>query len=153
MAALSAQVSAAYATASNEMLLQHYGFVDMQNINNGYTADILDFIEQNVIDQPNEEQLQAVRADAGLTKALTQVPLLSSHAAASAASYHHSLITDVCQAGFSAQRLGMYRRNQLPPCKSVRSCFAALCFHVLRSCLHLCHSYKEEVHTVLPVSQ
>ena len=84
-----AQVTAAYATASNEMLLQHYGFVDMQNVNNEYTADILDFIEQNVIDQPNEEQLQAVQTDGGLKKALTQVLQLSPHAATSAASYLH----------------------------------------------------------------
>ena len=73
--AVAAQVTAAYATATNEILLQHYGFVDMHNIHDEYTANILDFIEETVIDQPNEEQLQAVRADPKLSQALSQVLL------------------------------------------------------------------------------
>ncbi len=67
------QVTAAYATASNEVLLQHYGFVDMDNAHDEYTADILSFIEENVIDQPNEEQLQDVYASPALKIALSKV--------------------------------------------------------------------------------
>ena len=67
-------MTAAYATASNEVLLQHYGFVDTDNTNDVYTANILEFVEQNVIDQPNEEQLQDVHSKAALKTALTEVP-------------------------------------------------------------------------------
>lgn len=70
---LSLQVTAAYSTASNEVLLQHYGFVDMENTHDVYTANALDFIEQTAIDQPNEEQLQAVQASPALSTALIQV--------------------------------------------------------------------------------
>lgn len=66
-------MTAAYATASNEVLLQHYGFVDTDNTNDVYTANILEFVEQNVIDQPNEEQLQDVHSKAALKTALTEV--------------------------------------------------------------------------------
>ena len=74
------QVTAAYATASNEVLLQHYGFVDMDNAHDEYTADILSFIEENVIDQPNEEQLQDVYASPALKTALSQVLTKLAHA-------------------------------------------------------------------------
>ena len=67
------QVTAAYATAPNEVLLQHYGFVDMENAHDEYTANILSFIEESVIDQPNNEQLQDVHGNPALKQALTQV--------------------------------------------------------------------------------
>ena len=67
------QVTAAYATAPNEVLLQHYGFVDMENAHDEYTANILSFIEESVIDQPNEEQLRDVYAKPALKQALAQV--------------------------------------------------------------------------------
>ncbi|KAA6428995.1 MAG: hypothetical protein FRX49_01105 [Trebouxia sp. A1-2] len=71
------EVTAAYATASNEVLLQHYGFVDMDNAHDEYTADILSFIEENVVEQPNEEQLQDVHASPALKTALSQAKLTS----------------------------------------------------------------------------
>ncbi|DBA96971.1 TPA: hypothetical protein ACH3X1_001295 [Trebouxia sp. C0004] len=71
------EVTAAYATASNEVLLQHYGFVDMDNAHDEYTANILSFIEENVIDQPNEEQLQDVYASPVLKSSLSQAKLTS----------------------------------------------------------------------------
>ena len=69
------QVTAAYATATNEVLLQHYGFIDADNSYDYYSANILDFIEQTVIDQPNEEQLQEVHKRPALRNALTEVRL------------------------------------------------------------------------------
>lgn len=69
------EVTAAYATASNEVLLQHYGFVDVENAHDEYTADILSYVEENVIDQPNEEQLQDVYASPALKTALSQAKL------------------------------------------------------------------------------
>ena len=66
-------MTAAYAAAPNEVLLQHYGFVDVENAHDEYTANILSFIEESVIDQPNEEQLRNVHANPALKQALAQV--------------------------------------------------------------------------------
>lgn len=66
-------MTAAYATAPNEVLLQHYGFVDVENAHDEYTANILSFIEESVIDQPSEEQLRDVHAHSALKQALAQV--------------------------------------------------------------------------------
>lgn len=67
------QVTAAYATATNEVLLQHYAFVDSENINDFYPVNILDFIKQTAMDQPGEEQLQDLQKRPALRKALTEV--------------------------------------------------------------------------------
>ena len=80
------QVTAAYATASNEVLLQHYGFVDVDNAHDEYTADIPSFIEDNVIEQPNEEKLQKVYASPALKTALSQVLTSLAHARVQTAS-------------------------------------------------------------------
>lgn len=45
----------------------------MDNAHDEYTADILSFIEENVVEQPNEEQLQDVHASPALKTALSQV--------------------------------------------------------------------------------
>ena len=79
-------MTAAYATASNEVLLQHYGFVDMDNAHDEYTADVLSFIEENMIDQPNQEQLQDVYASPALKTALSQVLTHLAHAKGQTAS-------------------------------------------------------------------
>ncbi len=89
------QVTAAYATASNEVLLQHYGFVDVDNAHDEYKADILSFIEENVIDQPNEEQLQDVYASPALKTALSQVLTNLAHAQEQTASVLLLLENDV----------------------------------------------------------
>jgi hypothetical protein len=89
------QVTAAYATASNEVLLQHYGFVDVDNAHDEYKADILSFIEENVVDQPNEEQLQDVHASPALKTALSQVLTNLAHAQEQTASVLLFLENDV----------------------------------------------------------
>lgn len=67
------QVTAAYATARNEVLLQHYGFVDTENMNDFYLANIVEFVKQTAADQPNEENLQEIANRPVLQKALTEV--------------------------------------------------------------------------------
>lgn len=66
-------MTAAYATATNEVLLQHYGFVDTENTNDFYLANIVEFVKQTAADQPNEENLQEIAKRPILQKALTEV--------------------------------------------------------------------------------
>ena len=67
------QVTAAYATATSQVLLQQYAFVDPENTNDFYPVNILEYVEQTAIDQPGEEQLQDLRKRPALRKALTEV--------------------------------------------------------------------------------
>ena len=66
-------MTAAYASAANAVLLQHYGFVDTENTNDFYLANIVEFIKQSAVDQPNEENLQELAKRPVLQKALTEV--------------------------------------------------------------------------------
>ena len=66
-------MTAAYASAANEVLLQHYGFVDTENTNDFYLANIVEFVRQTAVDQPNEESLQELAKHPILQKALTEV--------------------------------------------------------------------------------
>ena len=75
---LHVQVTVAFAPARNEELLQHRGFVETDNLHDFYLANILEFVKQTAIDQPNEEQLQEVLRRPALLKALTEVTQQSS---------------------------------------------------------------------------
>ncbi|KAL3142193.1 hypothetical protein ABBQ38_002543 [Trebouxia sp. C0009 RCD-2024] len=69
------QVTAAFAPARNEELLQHRGLVETDNIHDFYMANVLEFVKQTAVDQPNEEQLQEVDKRPALLKALTEARL------------------------------------------------------------------------------
>ncbi|KAL3142195.1 hypothetical protein ABBQ38_002545 [Trebouxia sp. C0009 RCD-2024] len=68
----SSQVTAAFAAARNEELLQHHGFVETDNIHDFHMANVLEFDRQTAVDQPNEEQLQEDVKRPALLKALTE---------------------------------------------------------------------------------
>lgn len=67
------QVTAAFAPARNEELLQHRGFVEIENTHDYYVANVLEFVKQTATDQPDEEQLQQVVKRPALRRALTEV--------------------------------------------------------------------------------
>ncbi|KAL3152612.1 hypothetical protein ABBQ32_001629 [Trebouxia sp. C0010 RCD-2024] len=69
------QVTAAFAPARNEELLQHRGFVEIENTHDYYVANVLEFVKQTATDQPDEEQLQQVVKRPALRRALTEARL------------------------------------------------------------------------------
>lgn len=68
------QIKHSYSAKPNEDFLQYYGFVDSDNVNDVYTADVLQWVTQHF--QMAEEQLQAVEADAAALWSLQQVALV-----------------------------------------------------------------------------
>ncbi len=65
------QVKHSYGAKPNEDFLQYYGFVDTENVNDAYTADVLQWVTQH--HQLEPERVQALEKDVPALKALQQV--------------------------------------------------------------------------------
>ena len=67
------QVYHSYGDKSNDVLLLFYGFVEMQNINDVYLADLAEYVQQNV--NVDQERWQFLETDFLVMQSLHQVSL------------------------------------------------------------------------------
>ena len=87
------QILHSYGAKPNEDFLQYYGFVDIDNVNDAYTADLLQWVMQHF--HAEADRVQAVQKSKAASQLLKQVFF---HAA------HPTMSNHTCKAAYDSVR-------------------------------------------------